>query len=817
MPMMMDDELDDLFGDQNLPSLTPVPRGLDQRIDHLRSSSCSQRIAWSNQGCIASIAENGCHVILRNLNCDPLTGLWRLSQGEDAKVVSTIHAAHALKHLSWNHSGTELAVTDIFGSLSIFSVSVAINRCTVTKRCAVDAEDNLNAIVGLAWLHQDRTLLLPRPAAKLQDGQWAFSGYRPKLTGPHNPHVQQTTKNKAAFVTVTRTAVLRMVYQGPDGTHWLEFRGELDTVSIPSDLLTHVAICADKDSSLLIATYGSESIRTYRVEVDWQAQRFLVEHLKTIEDLASTRSNLDPSVLPSMSAYPRSGLYHLEILPSAPDVLSKETLPPVLLAFFCSGPIEGDHTTLGASLSTTIVRWELSSLKPELHSSFLQLASKKSGAGLYVDLQSFLPVVLSVASLRLLQVPQAYIETLTDDAVIETIIAALVIQFSIACSSYGNHHDDISATMQLFQKDFLKDDWGRVQNFTNAFLNDMYRIVSLDVDYSGDKKTETYLKSGLYQKTLSMQLSLGYWGEQRHRSLSSKLALAILQLRWAALTFAMGFRTHPSGSTSAKEAEAHRAEAVRSFYGIISWILSLRNFVVDEIITLATRGINRTRVHELNTPALALIFVSQSRLLFKYVFRFIRMLGEEAQQHGFKDPVWRELTTLLSKSPAGLHQFEKFFADVEKTVRQIYDNERVSDAERRDIEREMLISGCIPPRLWPAVEVLFTTTLDVVLKEFNVADLFFHDISWLGLSDDPESDRWREKHRLDVIRKIELPMHARIRRCTRCCSVMEDIAPPRGAAGWLINMWRSCICGNWWMGIKGEDETSNGKRQAAIA
>lgn len=181
-----------------------------------------------------------------------------------------------------------------------------------------------------------------------------------------------------------------------------------------------------------------------------------------------------------------------------------------------------------------------------------------------------------MANLRLLQVPQGYIETLTDEgecwriesptkadteclAVVETINAALVIQFSIACSSYGNHHDDISATMQLFQKDFLKDDSRRVQNFTNAFLNDMYRIVSLDVDYSGDKKTETYLKSGLYQKTLSMQLSLGYWGEQRHRSLSSKLALAILQLRWAALTFAMGFRSHPPGSTSAKEAEAHRA------------------------------------------------------------------------------------------------------------------------------------------------------------------------------------------------------------------------------------------------------------------
>ncbi|KAL8694350.1 MAG: hypothetical protein Q9218_000987 [Villophora microphyllina] len=264
--------------------------------------------------------------------------------------------------------------------------------------------------------------------------------------------------------------------------------------------------------------------------------------------------------------------------------------------------------------------------------------------------------------------------------------------------------------MQLYQKHGLKDDLQRVQKFTTAFLSNMNRVVSLDVDYSGDKRTEIYLRNNLYQKTLSMQLSLGYWGEQQRQSLSSKVASAILQLRWAALTFAFGLRSSPQSSTSAREAETNRA--------------GMHNAV--------------------ESPA--------SRLLFKYLFRFMRSLGEEALQHGFRDPSWRELNTLLSKSSAALHHFEKIFVDVENSIRHIYETK---PDERKEIEREMLISGHVPFSLWPAVSTLLATTLDVVMKDFNLADLYFHDVSWLGLSDDPASIRWRKEHRLDVIRKVE--------------------------------------------------------------
>lgn len=254
------------------------------------------------------------------------------------------------------------------------------------------------------------------------------------------------------------------------------------------------------------------------------------------------------------------------------------------------------------------------------------------------------------------------------------------------------------------------------------------------------------------------------------------------------------------------------------------------NFIVDELFTLASaledgnedgnsgydvvthksKSVTCERcydaqdipVSELNTPALALLFVSQSRLLFKYNFRFFRGIGIEVSQQRSQDPTWRELGNMFTKSPAPLHSFEKVLADVDANVRNVYESEQIPDTERKDIEKNMLITGHVHPRLWPAVEALLTKNVNTLREEVNVAELYFYDVSWLGLSDDRASDQWRKEHRLDVIRKTEVPRGARIRQCTRCCSVMEDTAPPNGTAGWLVNMWRTCICGNWWMVVE---------------
>lgn len=913
----MDDGLDDLFGDENLgpvsavPDLPSVPRGLIQFTDDSRVSGCSQRVAWSNQGCIANISADGYTVTLRSLYCDPTTGLWGLSKGDEAKVVALVHDGHPLKHVSWSHPGSELVVADKLGNVSIYSLLIAINRCSISRRCVLGAEDNLSTLVGLMWLNQERPLSLYRPAVKAPNGQWVFGGSRFKQSGPHNPHLigEQQSRNKAALVTVTRSGAIRLFYQGPDGARWLDFKGELQCISTTAELLTHAAICADKDSSLLIATHNvSRRIRVHRVEIDWTRQAFIINHMSTIAECSLTNNETDEISMTSTLPYPEDQLYHLELLPPGPDSRNKETSAPLLLAFFRISSDQADHLPVGNSMSTSIVRWELDSCKPSLHSSFSQLASKKSAA---IDLQSevtltkmpsvivhraivavqqlnlgttlvfctsdggvefrnrttldslprddtlaqassiaqvglgFLDsspcqhVALSpnacaivtfddsdAATLRLMQMPQVYPHGSLDRDVVEAVAEAFVIQFAISCSGYGNYHDDISAAMQLFQDHHLKGvDPLQTSDFINPFLRDVHSISQLNIDFSGDIKTEIYLKNSTHQKTLSMQHSLGYWGDACHRSLSSKIAVAILQLRWAALACAMGLKPAPPGATLSGEAEVKRTESVRSFFGIISWTLSFMNFIIDELFTLAAaidensdvpnmssdEDAVTAKILELNTPALALVFISQSRLLFKYIFRFFRGLALEITQQRSQDPTWRELGNMFSKSPVPLYQFEMVLADVDKSIRSIYDSGDVSEADRKEIEKSMLITGFVGPRLWPAVESILTNTIKNLREEINVAELYFHDISWLGLSDDKASSQWKKKNQLDIIRKVVIPGGARVRQCTRCCSVMEDIAPPRGTASWLANMWRSCVCGNWWMNMESDRMGNSGR------
>lgn len=141
---------------------------------------------------------------------------------------------------------------------------------------------------------------------------------------------------------------------------------------------------------------------------------------------------------------------------------------------------------------------------------------------------------------------------------IEAVAEACLMQFNMSCIGYAIYHDDLSAAMQNFQKQYLKDRPEEAQDFVYAFLSDMYRILQLKIDYSGDIKIENYLKNALHQKTLSMQLSLGYHGEEQHRTLPSKIAFATLQLRWAALTFLTGLKQIPAGTAVSAEAELSR-------------------------------------------------------------------------------------------------------------------------------------------------------------------------------------------------------------------------------------------------------------------
>ena len=186
MPMMMDDDLDELFGDApplQIPS--PLPEGLFQCVDDLRLGGCCQygtpetcvlqrllqfrcrKIAWSKLGCIAYVAKDGRAVNLRHLVCNSKDGRWNLSEENLADEASVVLSEHDIVHLSWNHTGNDLAFVDVYGQISIFTIVIALNRLTVSRRCIIDPEDNLGAVVGYLWLNTEREVLSRVPVTSM--------------------------------------------------------------------------------------------------------------------------------------------------------------------------------------------------------------------------------------------------------------------------------------------------------------------------------------------------------------------------------------------------------------------------------------------------------------------------------------------------------------------------------------------------------------------------------------------------------------------------------------------------------------------------
>jgi hypothetical protein len=106
-------------------------------------------------------------VNLRHLLCNPKDGRWKLSEEYVADEVSAVHSEHTIVHLSWNHMGNDLAIVDMYGQISVFTILIALNRLTVSRRCIIDPEDNLCALVGFTWLNTERMVFMGVPIIKI--------------------------------------------------------------------------------------------------------------------------------------------------------------------------------------------------------------------------------------------------------------------------------------------------------------------------------------------------------------------------------------------------------------------------------------------------------------------------------------------------------------------------------------------------------------------------------------------------------------------------------------------------------------------------
>ena len=95
-------------------------------------------------------------VVLQHIFCDPRDGLWNVSKQYPLDEVRAAHGDNDIVHLSWSRMGNELAIIDLVGRISVWTVFLATNRLTIMRRTVQDPEDNLGSVVGMMWFFTEK-------------------------------------------------------------------------------------------------------------------------------------------------------------------------------------------------------------------------------------------------------------------------------------------------------------------------------------------------------------------------------------------------------------------------------------------------------------------------------------------------------------------------------------------------------------------------------------------------------------------------------------------------------------------------------------
>lgn len=117
-----------------------------------------RKIAWSRLGCIAYVSHDGLQVVVRHLICSPADGKWSLSEEYPQHHIVQHHIGQRLLHLCWNEIGSDLAVLDASGRVSILTINAALNNLAVSRQAIADPSDDGAQVVGMMWLNSNRAV-----------------------------------------------------------------------------------------------------------------------------------------------------------------------------------------------------------------------------------------------------------------------------------------------------------------------------------------------------------------------------------------------------------------------------------------------------------------------------------------------------------------------------------------------------------------------------------------------------------------------------------------------------------------------------------
>ncbi|OCL01533.1 hypothetical protein AOQ84DRAFT_443946 [Glonium stellatum] len=398
-------------------------------------------------------------------------------------------------------------------------------------------------------------------------------------------------------------------------------------------------------------------------------------------------------------------------------------------------------------------------------------------------------------------------------------IAALVLQHTSACNQYLTS-DDIFAIMNQDISDARK----------RTFVSQALQALNVNLDCVSEDAHGNAMallsRSPQFIKCLSAQNLLGYPGNSQ-RSLSSKLAWAVLNIRYATQIMSLVMRTHGQ-----IDKNPLRPEWAPLLVGLCRWMLHFMIWMLDEIIALGhslrntnfDRAALQAKLNETSSPALIILLSSFSRIMLGIWQRPLIWISKTAAGFANTAPTlelrrtYTPVHTMFLECPFDWRLFEWLVSETNHLVRTSYQKAGVSDGHRAQMERDMML-GEIPEALMPAAHHLLTAVLfkdGGFLDRIDPAKIMFFDTRWLGLDNSMRTAAFFKAHKVDVCQKIVLKPHAKgegeegegggemkLRRCTRCSEYMEDFSSGQGQGqghmNWLMGWAKHCVCSNAWM------------------
>jgi mediator of RNA polymerase II transcription subunit 16 len=405
--------------------------------------------------------------------------------------------------------------------------------------------------------------------------------------------------------------------------------------------------------------------------------------------------------------------------------------------------------------------------------------------------------------LSLLQISE---ETLavSDFFFLEKACAAFVLQ-NLSAETAMQSNDDVLTCIRKFTSQLTPEDRAK---FEQDFLSQTYRALGNNLDRSADQVPDKFLRYVPFQRTLSVQASLGYHGLRSKRTLSSKIAWTILQIRNIAVVTGFAFQKAPAGEGINLDYE--RPDILQYMTGLTAWSTLLVDYMIDQLFELrrillpSPLGTSqplefdidalRALLPTLNYPSLHLLLASTSRAFLKYNCRGLRGLANlsganlekigAGQLPSFTGTLAPGVQDILTSSKSIAHsissaiispkEFEKMLASIEVEIARVY--QPLSEHERQAAESELLITGSIPEVLVPVVRHILVVAVESVRMQVpkegdgtregkQEADLYFKEgFERLGLGDDPGTQKWWKSQGVeggegwvwDGMRKLEI-------------------------------------------------------------